>query len=63
MKYLTGPFNSPANNEKYNDNYDSVFGKKCSRNPCLGTPLEGQDMCRRHLQDAGILEFEQPETD
>ena len=36
-KYLDKIFNSPANNKKYRDNYDRIFGKKevCKR--CDGT--------------------------
>jgi len=62
-KFANPTFCSPANNENYDNNYNDTFGTKCNKMPCLGTPLEGYTMCRRHLEQEGIVEPENPETD
>ena len=62
-KFQNPSFNSPANNKNYNENYNRTFGKRCEKEDCDGYALDGTTMCREHLENAGIIEMQNPETD
>ena len=61
-KYLdSAPFSSPANNNKYRDNYDKIFGKKKKAKKVTGKakakPIvetgdikEGYSVCSAHQE-------------
>jgi hypothetical protein len=53
-KFANPTFNSPANNEKYSDNYDAVFGKPCTKEGCKSKAYGGYKHCDPHLREAGI---------
>lgn len=65
-KFQNPSFNSPANNKRYSENYDRVFGKSCEyedeEGRCPNKKFETRNMCLRHLIETGN-EPEKPETD
>ena len=61
-KFQNPSFNSPANNSKYNDNYEKTFGKPCTKEKCSAKAFNGYQFCDYHLVEAGITP-ENPETD
>ena len=74
-KFANPSFNSPANNGKYRDNYDRVFGKKSKKKVkickwhdgdhdpgCSNKCFTGRDYCDYHLEKMGGT-IEHPATD